>query len=140
MAGVGFVLRKLTARGDLLGLAGGYLHASVSSSGGWLFTILTLSAITFFGPRFANYDDLSNFRLIVVYNFAFSLVLTGPLTMVLTRYLSDRIFARSVEGVPGMMVGGLALAFATAVPLAGPFYFSYAHLSTGARFAAWIGC
>lgn len=140
MAGVGFVLRKLTGRGDLLGLAGGYFHASVSSSGGWLFTILTLSAITFFGPRFATYDDLSNFRLIVVYNFAFSLVFTGPLTMVLTRYLSDRIFARAVEGVPGMVVGGLGLAFALAVPIAGPFYFWYADLSTGARLAAWVGC
>ncbi len=139
MAGVGFVLRKLTSRGDLIGVAQGYLHASISTSGGWLFTILTLSAISFFGPRFATYDDLSNFRLIVVYNFAFSLVLTGPLTMVLTRYLSDRIFAREVDGVPGMVVGGLALAAAIAVPVAGPFYFWYVDLSSGARLAAWAG-
>jgi uncharacterized membrane protein len=139
MAGIGFVLRRLTSRGDLLGVAQGYVHASVSSAGGWLFTILTLSAITFFGPRFAAYDDLSNFRLIVVYNFAFSLVLTGPLTLVLTRYLSDQIFARTVEGVPGMVVGGLALSIALAVPSAGPFYFWYADLTTGARLAAWVG-
>ena len=65
MAGVGFVLRKLTARGDLLGVAQGYLHASISTSGGWLFTLLTLSAISTFGPRFASYDDLSNFCLIM---------------------------------------------------------------------------
>ena len=140
MAGVGFVLRKLTSRGDLLGVAQGYIHASVSTSGGWLFTILTLSAISFFGPRFASYDDLSNFRLIVVYNFAFSLVFTGPLTMVLTRHLSDRIFARTVDGIPGMVVGGLAVAVATTIPTAGPFYLWYAHLSSGAGLAAWIGC
>ncbi len=138
MAGIGFVLQKLTSRGDLLGMAQGYMHASVSS-GGWLFTIVTLSAITYFGPRFASYEDLSNFRLIVVYNFAFSLVFTGPLTMVLTRYLSDRIFARSVSGVPGMVVGGVAVALALAVPTAGPFYFGYATLTPGARVAAWLG-
>jgi polysaccharide biosynthesis protein PelG len=139
VAGVGFVLRKLTARGDLLGVAQGYLHASISTSGGWLFTILTLSAISTFGPRFASYEDLSNFRLIVVYNFAFSLVFTGPLTMVLTRYLSDRIFARTVDGIPGMVVGGLATALVLALPVAGPFYFWYTELSTAARLAAWVG-
>ena len=110
MAGVGFVLRKLTARGDLLGLAQGYFHASVSSSGGWLFTILTLSAITFFGPRFATYDDLSNVppdrRLQLR-------VLAGPHRSAHdgAHPLSVRPDLRApVEGVPGMVVGGLALA------------------------------
>ncbi|MGE0590980.1 MAG: exopolysaccharide Pel transporter PelG [Vicinamibacterales bacterium] len=139
MAGIGFVLRKLAARGDLLGLVQGYAHASVSTSGGWLFTIVTLSVITFFGPSFAAYEDLAAFRLIVVYNFAFSLVLTGPITMVLTRYLSDQIFARTVEGVPGMVVGGLTLAVGVSAPIVVPFYFWYANLTPGARLAAWVG-
>lgn len=139
MAGIGFVLQKLTSRGDLLGLAQGYAHASISSSGGWLFTIVTLSFITFYGPNFATYSDLSVFRLIVVYNFAFSLVLTGPLILVLTRYLSDQIFDRHVDGVAGMAVGGMAVAIATSAPFALPFYFWYVDISPIARVAAWIG-
>ena len=40
-----------------------------------------------------------------------------------------------------MVVGGMALAFAVAAPIAGrAFYFWYADLTTGARLAAWIGC
>lgn len=139
MAGIGFVLRKLAVRGDLLGLAQGYFHASVSSSGGWLLAIVALSAITFFGPNFASYEDLTTFRVIIVYNFAFSLLLTGPLTLVLTRYLSDQIFARTVEGVPGMVIGGLAIAIACSAPLVVPFYFWYLDLTTGARLAAGVG-
>lgn len=139
MAGVGFVLRKLTSRGDLLGLVQGYAHASVSTSGGWLFTILALSLVTFFGPSFATYADLSTFRLIVVYNFAFSLVMSGPLVLVLTRYLSDQIFARTVAGVPGMVVGGIAVAVLGSAPLTVPFYFWYVDLSPAARVGAWIG-
>jgi uncharacterized membrane protein len=139
MAGIGFVLQKLTSRGDLFGLAQGYLHASVSTAGGWLFTILALSAVTFFGPHFASYEDLTTFRLVIVYNFAFSLVLTGPLSMVLTRYLSDRIFARSVEGVPGIAVGGMAFAVLCSAPLVAPFYFWWVDLTTGARLAGCIG-
>lgn len=139
MAGIGFVLRKLTSRGDLLGLAQGYAHASVSSSGGWLFTILTLSLITFFGPRFASYNDLTTFRLVVVYNFGFSLVLTGPLILTLTRYLSDQIFARQVDGIPGMVIGGMVVAILGSAPLAIPFYFWYVTLTPVARVAAFVG-
>ena len=139
MAGIGFVLRKLTSRGDLLGLARGYAHASVSSSGSWLFTIVALAAITHFGPSFATYADLSTFRLVVVYNFAFSLVITGPLILVLTRYLSDQIFARTVAGVPGMVVGGLAIAIAASALVGAPFYFWYVDLPPVARMAGWVG-
>lgn len=139
MAGIGFVLRKLSARGDLLGLAQGYAHASVSSSGGWLFTILTLSTMTFFGARFASDEDLTTFRLIVVYNFAFSLVFTGPLILVMTRYLSDQIFARRVDGISALVVGGVAVAVFSTVPLTVPFYFGYLTLTTPARLAGWLG-
>jgi uncharacterized membrane protein len=139
VAGIGFVLRKLTSRGDLLGLAQGYAHASVSTSGGWLFTIITLSLITFFGPRFASYNDLTTFRLVVVYNFGFSLVLTGPLILTLTRYLSDQIFARRVDGIPGMVIGGIVVAVGCSAPLALPFYFWYVTLTPVARVAAFIG-
>lgn len=139
MAGIGFVLRKLTSREDLLGLGQAYLHASVSTSGGWLFTILALSVIALLGPLFAAYDDLMTFRLIVVYNFAFSLVLTGPVTMVLTRYLSDQIFARNVEGIPGMVVGGLGVALAISAPFVLPFYLGFVHLTPAARLAACVG-
>lgn len=139
MAGIGFVLQKLTSRGDLLGLVQGYAHASVSSSGGWLFTIIALSLITLWGPSFATYADLSAFRLIVVYNFAFSLVFTGPLILVLTRYLSDQIFARTVDGIPGMVIGGLVVAVASSAPVVVPFYFWYVDLTPMARVAAWIG-
>lgn len=139
MAGIGFVLDRLTSRGDLIGLARGYAHAAVSTSGGWLFTIVALSLVTYFGPSFASYADLSTFRLIVVYNFAFSLVLSGPVVLVLTRYLSDQIFARSVRGVPGMVVGGIIVSLLVAAPLAVPFYFWYVDLTPAARIGAWIG-
>jgi uncharacterized membrane protein len=139
MAGIGFVLRRLSARGDLLGLTQAYLHAAVSTSGGWLFTIAALSIIAIFGPLFAAYDDLIAFRLIIVYNFSFSLVINGALTMVLTRYLSDQLYARSVRGVPGLVVGGLAFALATSAPIVLPFYLWYVDLDAGARLAACVG-
>ena len=35
------------------------------------------------------------FRTILIYNFSFSLVLSGPVALVTTRYVADAIFTRS---------------------------------------------
>jgi uncharacterized membrane protein len=139
MAGIGFAIRKLTRRGDLLGLAGGYLHAAFAASGAWVVTIVTLAALTVIGPRIGAYDDVQTFRLIVVYDFAFSLVLTGPVTMVVTRYTSDCLFARDASGLPGSLIGALALVYGTQVPVALWFYTSVATLD-GFTAAAAICC
>ena len=128
MAGIGFAIRRLTTRGDLIGLAGGWFHAAFAASGAWIFTIVTLAAITLIGPRVAAYDDLQTFRIIVVYDFAFSLVLTGPVTMVVTRYTSDSLFAGDVSGLPGTLVGALGLVYATQAPIAVLFYTTAATL------------
>lgn len=139
MAGIGFAIRKLTSRGDLIGLAGGYFHAAFAASGAWIFTILALAAVTVIGPRVGTYDAVQTFRLIVVYDFAFSLVLTGPVAMIVTRYTSDRLFAGDVSGLPGSLLGALAIVYATQVPLAAVFYTRVATLDPLTAAAA-IAC
>lgn len=136
MAGIGFAIRRLTGRGDLLGLAAGYVHAAFAASGAWIFTILTLAAVTVLAPRVGAYDDVQAFRLIVVYDFAFSLVLTGPITMIVTRYCSDRLFAGDVSGLPGTLVGALVVVYATQVPIAALFYTRVASLDAWTTLAA----
>lgn len=139
MAGIGFTLRKLTSRGDLLSQGQACLHAAISTSGGWLLTIVALAIVGRLGASSARVDEVITFRLIVVNNFAFSLVLTGPLTMVLTRYLADQIFARTVAGVPGMVIGGLIIALGVSLPLAVPYYVWYLDLPPGTTVAAVLG-
>ena len=90
MAGIGFELRKLERRDDLLGLVEGYVHSALASTGPWLFTILSLSGVVMFGSRFVSVDEMTHFRLIVIYNFAFSLVMSSPIAMVSVRALPDR--------------------------------------------------
>jgi len=136
MAGIGFVIRKLTRRGDLMGLIGGYVHAAFAASGAWIFTILTLSALTVIGPHVGAYDDVQHFRLIVVYDFAFSLVLTGPITLVVTRYISDCLFANDVSTLPGTLLGALAVVYAVQLPIALAFYTCAATLDAPTRLAA----
>src|SRR5215470_10529990 len=105
MAGIGFALRKLIRRDDLIGVIQGYSHSALAATGPWLFTVISLGMISFFTAGIAATDDIVTFRLIVIYNFAFSLVMTGPVMMITTRYLADMIYLKEVEGAVGMFLG-----------------------------------
>lgn len=136
MAGIGFTLRRLVRRDDLLGVVQGYVYSALVSTGPWLFTILALGTIALVSGYAVSFREVSVFRLIVIYNFAFSLVFTAPVYMVSTRYLADLIYAKDVHLAPGMLVGALAFAGATQAPLVIPFYFFVADLSDTVALAA----
>lgn len=121
MAGIGFELRKLLAKDDLLGVAQGYAHSAVAAAGPWLVTAATLAAINVVTYGRVSFEDLSSFRLIVMYNFAFSLILTGPVVAVATRFLADALFARDVRGAPGLLLGALGFSFSIQLLFAFPF-------------------
>jgi polysaccharide biosynthesis protein PelG len=150
MAGIGFELRKLARRDDLFGIVESHAHSALASAGPWLFTILSLGGLVMFGSELVSLDALNNFRLIVIYNFAFSLVLSGPIVMVATRYLADSLYAKDVSQAPAMLLSGMAIVFVASAPVVIPFYLFYANLSTGARLAAianffivsgiWVAC
>ncbi len=129
MAGIGFVLRRLTRRGDLTGTISAYFHAIFASSGPWLLTIFAVWAFFFIGEFWRLTDMVEEFRTIVLYNFSFSLVLTSPIVMISTRYLADCIFREDVEEASSLLIGGLVVQFFATLPLALFFYFQVVTLS-----------
>ncbi|MEG3639882.1 exopolysaccharide Pel transporter PelG [Magnetococcus sp. PR-3] len=133
MAGIGFVLRNLTYKDNLMGLLAGFGYSALVATGPWLFTILSLTGSMALGSLFTTFEQQSTFRIIVIYNFAFSLVLSGPIVMVITRYVADLIFTREVQHVPGTLLGGLILLFTIQAPLAIGFYFFFADLEVSNR-------
>ena len=136
MAGIGFALRKLTRRDDLLGIAQGYGHSAVTAAGPWMLTIVSVSSIVLLGSSSVSVEDLDTFRLIVIYNFGFSLVFSGPVVMVATRFLADSIYGKDVSTAPGLLIGGLSIVFALQAIPATIFYFFYADLPMGTRMIA----
>ena len=128
MAGIGFVLRKLTRKDDLLGILQGFAHSALASNGPWLFTVLALGGLSVLAGRADNLNALAEFRLIVVYNFAFSLVLSGPFLIVVTRVLADAIYAGDVRNAPSMLAGSFLVMLAIQLPVAVALYLGYADL------------
>jgi uncharacterized membrane protein len=138
MAGIGFSLKKLVAKDDLLGVFRAFGSSAFASSGPWLFTILALGAITFLHHDIFANDQLINFRVIIVYNFSFSLVLSAPVFMVITRYLADRIHMKNVTETPSVMLGSLVLLYLVQLPFAAWYYLYYVNLELPMRIAAMV--
>jgi len=136
MAGIGFVVRKLVKKDNLTGLFSGYLFSTIITAGPWLFTILALGSITLFGQNFSTLAEINDFRLCIIYNFSCSLVFSGPLTIIVTRFIADKIFVKDVHEVPGVLIGALALSFFLQLPLVAWFYYFYIDLPLEIKFAA----
>jgi uncharacterized membrane protein len=139
MAGIGFALRKMTQQNNLLGLIQAYSLSAVLSTGPWLFTIIAIGSIAIIGQRFPDWETMLIFRAVITYNFSFSLVLSGPIVIVTTRFLSDQIYAKDVSRAPGMFVCALGLYFLLAVMPASFFYGIKTDMTTFERLGAISG-
>jgi uncharacterized membrane protein len=132
VAGIGFKLRELSQRGTVGSMLAAAGHAAVIAAGPWMFTIVSLAVITLVGDTLTGPGVLADFRAIVIYAFAVSLIFSAPVTIVATRLVSDALWQRRAGDVAGLFlassvialvpVGGavtlLALAFKLALPVA----------------------
>ena len=136
MAGIGFVIRKLIKKDNLTGLFGGYLFSTLITAGPWIFTIIALGSITVFGQSFSTLEEIEIVRLCIIYNFSFSLVFSGPLTIIVTRYIADKIYVKDVHEIPGVLIGALGFSYFIQFPLAFAFYFLFIDLPLEIKLAA----
>ena len=136
MAGIGFVLRKLSKSDDLSGVVQAFIYSTFISSGPWLFSVIALAAILTFGSKIIPFDGLRNFQIIIIYNFSFSFVIFGIFSLVITRFISDYIYNKNMEAIAGMMMGSLIIMYLIAMPLCYFFYFHIAHFTDQIAFSA----
>lgn len=122
MAGVGFALRRLARQDSLNAGLRSHVHAVAVTSGPWLVTVIALGVVEVLSGALVGRDSYRIFSTVVVYNFAFSMVLSAPLVMVTTRCLADMLFARDVTGATGLLIGSLGIAFALHAAVGVPFY------------------
>lgn len=138
MAGIGFVLRRLLKKDDLAGLIQAYTHATFASAGPWLCTVITIALVVLLSSYFVSSYTITEFRIIVIYNFGFSLVISGPIFMVTTRYLADAIYCKDLTRTSGLLIGTMALQYMIQLPLGCWFYFFYAELTDGMALSALV--
>jgi uncharacterized membrane protein len=93
MAGIGFELRRLLKRENLLGLIQAYGYAGVISSGPWVLSIVGILVIGVLSYAVVVPDfRIVQFQVTVTYIIAISLILTGAFQLSFTRFSADRLF------------------------------------------------
>lgn len=108
MAGIGFRLKKPLAKGSYLGLIQAYGYAGVISSGPWVLSILGVLLVSFLvatTPPFRM--NITQFQVSVTYLIAFSLIFSGLMHLVFTRFVADRLFERKKHVVLPNFMGVL---------------------------------
>lgn len=138
MAGIGFVLRKLLKKDNISGVVQAYLHATLASSGPWLFTVLALGSFFVITGGYIQHEVLDSFRAILLYNFAFSLVISAPFTIISTRYLADLIYREDVDDAPAMLLGTILVLDFVSLPIVSAFYLFCTNLELNLVFYAVI--
>jgi len=110
MAGIGFELRKLLRRESYVGLLQAYGFASIIGSGPWVLSILgvMLVGIISLGLVFPTYL-IVQFLVSITYLMAASLIFTGFLQLMFTRYVADRLFENKSHIILANLIGALTL-------------------------------
>jgi len=109
MAGIGFRLREMAQRKTFAEWLKLYTYSAVIFSGPWLISILGLAALSIFAMPSMQDRDVHVFTVTIVYVYCFSLIATGMLQLVVTRYVSDQFYLRNPDAVVPTFVGALAV-------------------------------
>lgn len=110
MAGIGFSLRKLDRGGGFTALARLYGAAGMISSGPWLISIITILFVGILGRDLVRHPvEIPQFQVSVTYLFAGSLVASGPLQLLFTRFVADRVFEKHTHRILPNLFGAMVL-------------------------------
>jgi uncharacterized membrane protein len=139
MAGIGFVLRRLVRANQLSANLAGFAHATLASSGPWLFTCAVLLAISILGRDVVDRQSLRQFSVLVTYNFSLSMVGSGAIVLVVTRSLANALYARDVRAVSSMLTTALTLTLGVMSVVGLVLYGVVLELPMRDRFMGYIG-
>jgi polysaccharide biosynthesis protein PelG len=129
-------LRELARRDDAPGMLLSYAQATLITSGPWLMTVAAVAAVSRLGLDYVDLQTMAVFRSILIYNFALSLVLSGPVLLVATRFLADSRYSGADGFGRGILVSALALVYGVGASAALPFYGLASDLAPAVRIAA----
>ncbi|RAH39445.1 exopolysaccharide Pel transporter PelG [Halomonas sp. SL1] len=111
MAGIGFELRRLLRQDSYLGLLRAYSYAGIIGSGPWVLSILAVMALGMISAstRQGASGHVTEFLVSVTWLVAASLIFTGLVQLLFTRFVADRLFEHHAERVLPNLFGLLTL-------------------------------
>jgi len=109
MAGIGFKLKKLFKPDTFIDNALALIFSTTVASGPIFFSLLCLGLLGIFVQPLFIAPGFSFFLITIVYIVAFSLITTGTMQLVLSRYLADKIYGKEYGEIMPALCMSLAL-------------------------------
>lgn len=106
MAGIGFTLKKLFQEETFTQRTKAYLYSALVAAGPWIAAVLTVNALVILSEWIIKENiqrDL--FMGTIVYSFVFSQILTAPWQLIITRYISDKLYLKSYDFIKPSSIG-----------------------------------
>jgi polysaccharide biosynthesis protein PelG len=123
MAAIGKKLRELREGSTYSSHMAAYGLAALVSAGPWMISIAALMLLTWLLHQIVkDANDIRLFTASIAHVYAFALVITGPLQILLSRYTADQISNDRLEKVFPSFRGGLMLASVLSALVGGIFF------------------
>ncbi len=120
MAGIGFRLQNLVAKGSYLEAATAYVSSTVITAGPWLSGVVALVVLNISTSSYLHEADRSLLFATIVSTFAASLLIVGGLQLPVTRYVADRLYLKDTASVAPTCTGVLCMVIPFSI-VASPF-------------------
>ena len=122
MAGIGFELKKMFRKTGIFNTLRGVAYSTLTTVGPMIMVILTIIIIQIlFDYNALPYGERDLLSAGILYVFVFSLLVTSPVSAVLSRYVADRIFEKNDDAILSSYYVGLALCAVAGAAIAVPF-------------------
>lgn len=128
MAGIGFELKKLFRKDGIFSTVIAGLYATVVTIGPTIMVILAINLMYFLLPYVQMpWMDREVLSSTILYVFIFSLIISSPLNIILSKYVADLIYEEKYNNLlPALDMGNLVLAVLvvlTGLPFGAAMYF-----------------
>ncbi len=110
MAGIGFELRKLFKEKGLIAGFRAWFYSALITIGPMLLCILLLTVLQVFMSYLGiDFNKKELFTVTIIYSFIFSLILTSGFSMLLSRYISDKIYKKEEKDIIPSLKGAITI-------------------------------
>lgn len=126
MAGISIRLKKLLQKRSLTAVLTATGYSAMLSSGNWIIAVGSVFLFSIFAHWILKDPRIPIiYQIYITYTVAISLILSGPIQLMFTRYVADRIFEKQIQKVLPNYFGALAfcMGYSFLISLCLSFYF-----------------
>ncbi len=109
MAGIGFDLRKIFYTDNKLEKVKVSIQSLFITSGPWIISIFTVATLKIINETFMTKGNFNIFVSVIIYSFVFSLILSSPVTNLVTRCSSDFIYLEKFDEILSIFFSGFLI-------------------------------